>query len=159
SFSNKEDVPFLVLASHHEDKLVRWELILALGRWVERQRHLDSTEEPMKSALERLAALAAEDPDPALCALAASALPRFKPAKLGLSMRLPKLRLPRRRFLIALALVIIGGLCFHFNVYYHVKGWLHGDAYYKGMPTCYWADCLNEDHGTPDWLKSVYSFL
>src|SRR5262245_13191522 len=69
------------------------------------------------------------------------------------------MRLPRHRFLIALALVIAVGLFFHFHVYYHFRGRLRGDAYYKGMPTNYWADCLNGDHGTPKWLKSVYAFL
>src|SRR5262245_4654235 len=69
------------------------------------------------------------------------------------------MRTPRRRFLITLLLVIVAGLCYHFDVYYHVKGWLRGDAYYEGMPTCYWADSLDEGHGRPEWLKSVYSFL
>lgn len=74
-------------------------------------------------------------------------------------MRMPRLRMPRRRFLVLLLLAIAVGLCFHFNVYYHVRGWLRGDAYYKGMPTCSWADGLNKDHGTPTWLKPVYGFL
>lgn len=69
------------------------------------------------------------------------------------------MRMPRRRFLLAFALAIALGLFFHFGVYYHAKGWLRGDTYFKGMPTCYWADCLNGDHGTPKWLKSVYDFL
>lgn len=74
-------------------------------------------------------------------------------------LRMPKMQFPRHRFLIALVLAIAVGLCFHFNVYYHVKGSLRGDAYFKGMPTCYWADCLNGDYGRPQWLKSGYSFL
>lgn len=69
------------------------------------------------------------------------------------------MRMPRRRYLVALLLAVATGLFFHFSVFYHVKGRLRGDAYYKGMPTNWWADCLNGDHGTPKWLKSVYDFL
>lgn len=75
-FSDKENVPFLVVASHHQDRLVRWALILALRGFVERQRHLDPAEEPMKSALERLSELAADDSDPELREQAAKAFPK-----------------------------------------------------------------------------------
>lgn len=69
------------------------------------------------------------------------------------------MRLPRRRFLIPLLLVIAGGIFFEFNVFWHINGWLRGDAYFKGMPTCYWANSLNEGYGTPAWQKKLLGYL
>lgn len=50
------------------------------------------------------------------------------------------MKLPRRRFWVPLALVLVFVAFTKFDLHYHIIGWFRGDAYYRGLPTTYWRD-------------------
>jgi hypothetical protein len=71
-----------------------------------------------------------------------------------------RFKLPRARFWLPLAAVVLFALCVRFSLHYHVVGFFRGDAYYQGLPTSYWRDAAAyRIHGPPAWLRLVHRWL
>lgn len=70
------------------------------------------------------------------------------------------MKLPRRRYWVPLLLVIVFAACVRFHLHYHVIGLFRGDAYYRGLPTCYWRDSATTlVKGSPSWIVRAYRFV
>lgn len=71
-----------------------------------------------------------------------------------------RFKLPRARFWLPLAAVVLLALCVRFSLHYHVIGFCRGDEYYQGLPTSYWRDAATyRIHGPPAWLRLVHRWL
>lgn len=70
----------------------------------------------------------------------------------------------RRRLLIGLAVLALGGVLALPSVHWRLVGWWQGEPFYRGMPASYWADGTSDHRYPPVWLyrrdvrhKSLFS--